>query len=99
MHAIICLTAKTFLGLIGMYTDDPPREWHPRLVQTSYLGVSEGIIQWTLYEQLKTGAKKAEGSPLEWVGMFGAARGGKMIASLIPYPHEVCHQVPPIQKP
>jgi len=67
-HAIIRRTVKTFLELIGMYTNDPPREWHPQLVQrtsASYLGVSEGIIQWTLYEQLKKGAKKAEGSPLE----------------------------------
>jgi len=67
-------------------------------LSASYLGVSEGIIQWTLYEQLKKGAKKAEGGPLEWVGMLGAAGGAKTIASLITYPHEVCYQVPPIQK-
>lgn len=58
-------------------------------LSASYLGVSEGVIQWTLYEQLKKLAKKAEGGPLEWVGMFGAAGGAKTIASLITYPHEV----------
>ena len=52
----------------------------------TYLGVSEGVIQWTLYEQLKKVAKKAEGGPLEWVGMFGAAAGAKTTASLITYP-------------
>ena len=66
-------------------------------LSASYLGVSEGVIQWTLYEQLKKVAKKAEGGPLEWVGMFGAAAGAKMTASLITYPHEVCFQVFSIQ--
>jgi solute carrier family 25 protein 33/36 len=68
-------------------------------LSASYLGVSEGIIQWTLYEQLKKTAKKAEGGPLEWTGMLVAAGGAKMIASLITYPHEVCLQVSPIQVP
>jgi solute carrier family 25 protein 33/36 len=67
-------------------------------LSASYLGVSEGIIQWTLYEQLKKVAKRSEGGPLEWVGMFGAAGGAKMTASLITYPHEVCPQVFPIQR-
>jgi solute carrier family 25 protein 33/36 len=67
-------------------------------LSASYLGVSEGIIQWTLYERLKKVAKKAEGGPLEWVGMFGAAGGAKTIASLITYPHEVCPHVFPVQK-
>lgn len=58
-------------------------------LSASYLGVSEGIIQWTLYEQLKLLAKRAEGGPLEWAGMLGAAGGAKMVASLITYPHEV----------
>jgi len=67
-------------------------------LSASYLGVSEGIMQWTLYEQMRTGVKKAEGSSLEWVGMLGAAGGAKMIASLITYPHEVCHQGFSMQK-
>lgn len=66
-------------------------------LSASYLGVSEGVIQWTLYEQLKKVAKKAEGGPLEWMGMFGAAGGAKTIASLITYPHEVCPQAFSIQ--
>ena len=64
----------------------------------SYLGVSEGVIQWTLYEQLKKASKRAEGGPLEWLGMLGAAGSAKTIASLITYPHEVCPQVFPVQK-
>jgi len=67
-------------------------------LSASYLGVSEGVIQWTLYEQLKKVAKRAEGGPLEWVGMFGAAGGAKTIASLITYPHEVCPHAFSIQK-
>jgi len=58
-------------------------------LSASYLGVSEGIIQWTLYERLKLLAKRADGGPMEWVGMLGAAGGAKMVASLITYPHEV----------
>ncbi|KIM21248.1 hypothetical protein M408DRAFT_18444 [Serendipita vermifera MAFF 305830] len=58
-------------------------------LSASYLGVSEGVIQWTLYERLKRLTKRAEGGPLEWAGMLGAAGGAKMVASLITYPHEV----------
>lgn len=66
-------------GILGMYKG----------LSASYLGVSEGVIQWTLYEQLKKLAKRAEGGPLEWAGMLGAAGGAKCVASLITYPHEV----------
>jgi solute carrier family 25 protein 33/36 len=58
-------------------------------LSASYLGVSEGVIQWTLYEQLKKLSRRAEGGPLEWAGMLGAAGTAKMVASLITYPHEV----------
>ena len=68
-------------------------------LSASYLGVSEGVIQWTLYEQLKKVAKRAEGGPLEWAGMLGAAGGAKSIASVITYPHEVCTRVSPVQEP
>jgi len=67
-------------------------------LSASYLGVSEGIIQWTLYEQLKLLSKRAEGGPLEWLGMLGAAGGAKTIASLITYPHEVCPPVFSMQR-
>jgi len=64
-------------------------------LSASYLGVSEGVIQWTLYEQLKSLVKKGStrvdgGGTLEWAGMLGAAGSAKMVASLITYPHEVC---------
>lgn len=65
-------------------------------LSASYLGVSEGIIQWTLYEQLKRLAKRGEGGPLEWVGMLGAAGAAKTVASLITYPHEVSSYHPTI---
>lgn len=57
----------------------------------SYLGVTEGTIQWTLYERLKKLAKKTEGrgGAAEWLGMLGSAGTAKCVASLISYPHEV----------
>lgn len=74
-------------------------------ISASYLGVAEGTIQWTLYEQFKRMSqpretdseftRKARG----WVGTVGAAGTAKMIASLITYPHEVLRtrmrQAPP----
>lgn len=72
-------------GVLGMYKG----------LSASYLGVSEGVIQWTLYEQLKKAVKTgtsrldSHGGSLEWAGMLGAAGGAKMVASLITYPHEV----------
>jgi solute carrier family 25, member 33/36 len=68
-------------------------------LSASYLGVSEGVIQWTLYEQLKKVVKRAEGGPLEWAGMLGAAGAAKMTASLITYPHEVRSRFYLTQKP
>jgi solute carrier family 25, member 33/36 len=72
-------------GVFGMYKG----------LSASYLGVSEGVIQWTLYEQLKSLVKKGStrvdgGGTLEWAGMLGAAGSAKMVASLVTYPHEVC---------
>lgn len=59
----------------------------------SYLGVTEGTIQWTLYEQLKelsrNGKAEGEGGASEWLGMLASAGASKCIASLITYPHEV----------
>lgn len=60
-------------------------------LSASYLGVTEGTIQWTLYERLKRlTAKSEKGSVMEWVGMLGSAGTAKCVASLITYPHEVC---------
>jgi solute carrier family 25 protein 33/36 len=60
-------------------------------LSASYLGVTEGVIQWVLYERLKivlTPRENASGLA-QWAGMMGAAGGAKFSASLITYPHEV----------
>ncbi|KAF8603761.1 mitochondrial carrier [Ceratobasidium sp. AG-I] len=60
-------------------------------LSASYLGVTEGTIQWVLYERFKRIAQAGErrGGAAEWFGMLAAAGGAKMTASLITYPHEV----------
>ncbi|EAU81143.2 mitochondrial carrier protein RIM2 [Coprinopsis cinerea okayama7 len=60
-------------------------------LSASLLGVTEGTIQWVLYERLKrlTAATEGKGGVLEWVGMIGSAGAAKCVASLITYPHEV----------
>lgn len=57
----------------------------------SYLGVTEGTIQWVLYERLKklTANAQGQGGWKEWAGMLGSAGTAKCVASLITYPHEV----------
>ena len=57
-------------------------------LSASYLGVTEGTIQWTLYELMKKRVA-GKGGATEWLGMLGAAGGAKFTASLITYPHEV----------
>ncbi|ELU43648.1 RIM2-like protein [Rhizoctonia solani AG-1 IA] len=61
-------------------------------LSASLLGVTEGTIQWVLYERFKRIAQRAgkdHGQSAEWAGMLAAAGGAKMTASLITYPHEV----------
>lgn len=60
-------------------------------LSASYLGVTEGTIQWTLYERLKrlTANTEGKGGVLEWLGMLGSAGSAKCVATLITYPHEV----------
>lgn len=60
-------------------------------LSASYLGVTEGTIQWTLYERLKHLTRNSEGKGglQEWLGMLGSAGTAKCVASLITYPHEV----------
>ncbi|RDX54797.1 mitochondrial carrier [Lentinus brumalis] len=60
-------------------------------LSASYLGVTEGTIQWVLYERLKrlTAGTQGKGGPLEWLGTIGSAGAAKCVASLITYPHEV----------
>lgn len=72
-------------GIRGLY----------RGLSASYLGVSEGVIQWVLYERFKRIGRQTAGD-LEkqswgsYVGtVVGASGGAKAVASLITYPHEV----------
>ncbi|KAG6809989.1 hypothetical protein H0H92_013796 [Tricholoma furcatifolium] len=60
-------------------------------LSASLLGVTEGTIQWVLYERLKkiTAETEGKGSVQEWLGMLGSAGTAKCVASLITYPHEV----------
>ncbi|KZT68717.1 mitochondrial carrier [Daedalea quercina L-15889] len=60
-------------------------------LSASYLGVTEGTIQWTLYERLKRLTASADGKSgvQEWLGMLGSAGTAKCVATLITYPHEV----------
>ncbi|KAF8555834.1 mitochondrial carrier protein RIM2 [Imleria badia] len=60
-------------------------------LSASYLGVTEGTIQWVLYERLKrlSADTQGRGSVAEWFGMLGSAGTAKCVASLITYPHEV----------
>ena len=60
-------------------------------LSASYLGVTEGTIQWVLYEKLKrlNTESQGKGGLREWAGMLGSAGTAKCVASLITYPHEV----------
>ncbi|KAI9440755.1 mitochondrial carrier protein RIM2 [Lactarius indigo] len=60
-------------------------------LSASYLGVTEGTIQWVLYERLKrlSAGNEGKGGLQEWVGMVCSAGTAKCVASLITYPHEV----------
>ena len=60
-------------------------------LSASYLGVTEGTIQWVIYEKLKrlNTESQGKGGFREWAGMLGSAGTAKCVASLITYPHEV----------
>lgn len=79
-------------GIKGLY----------RGMSASYLGVTEGTIQWVLYEQMKKSLAKRDeritlsgrektlwDNTVDWTGNVGAAGGAKLVAALITYPHEV----------
>ncbi|KAI9595641.1 mitochondrial carrier domain-containing protein [Syncephalis fuscata] len=76
-------------GIRGLY----------RGLSASYLGVTEGAIQWVLYERCKKfvrdrHARKAESMAAtdnneHWLEMLGAAAVAKLCAALSTYPHEV----------
>lgn len=61
-----------------------------RGLSASLLGVTEGTIQWGLYEQFKLLARKGlqEGESGGW-RESAAAGGAKLVATMITYPHEV----------
>lgn len=83
-----------FGGSVGMikkiFREEGVRGFYKGL-SASYLGVTEGTIQWVLYERLKalTGGTQGKGGVQEWLGMLGSAGTAKCVASLITYPHEV----------
>jgi hypothetical protein len=64
--------------------------------------MSEGALQWILYEQMKIYLAKKETLALStsddegywnisraWGGKIGAAGGAKLVAAIVTYPHEV----------
>jgi len=57
----------------------------------SYLGVTEGTIQWVLYEHLKKLNTAVDGQNRfsQCLGMLGSAGSAKFVATFT-YPHEVC---------
>lgn len=61
-----------------------------RGLSASLLGVTEGTIQWGLYEQFKLIAKRGqpEGDEGGW-RVSVAAGSAKLVATMITYPHEV----------
>lgn len=81
---------KSFAMVKQILRDEGPRGFYKGL-SASYLGVTEGTIQWTLYERLKrlTASTEGRGGAYEWLGMLGSAGTAKCVASLITYPHEV----------
>jgi len=79
-------------GISGLY----------RGLTLSYLGVSEFVLQWVLYERMKLalGMSRETGGAIdivhngpksssEWVGTLGAAALSKLIAATVAYPDEV----------
>ena len=60
-------------------------------LSASYLGVTEGTIQWVLYERLKklSAAVDGQSGVSQWLGVLGSAGSAKFVASIITYPHEV----------
>ena len=85
---------KSFVSSLGMIKqiarEEGIRGFYKGL-SASYLGVTEGTIQWVLYEKLKrlNTESQGKGGFQEWAGMLGSAGTAKCVASLITYPHEV----------
>ncbi|RKP27042.1 mitochondrial carrier [Syncephalis pseudoplumigaleata] len=74
-----------------------------RGLSASYLGVTEGALQWVIYERCKRFVRERHGETTgttaaavavsdhkeHWLEMLGAAAVAKLCAALITYPHEV----------
>ncbi|KAL7749805.1 Pyrimidine nucleotide transporter, mitochondrial [Sorochytrium milnesiophthora] len=68
-----------------------------RGLSASLVGVSEGTIQWVLYERMKRSVNaynarhhdSASAGKLQWLQYFGCAASAKLLAAAITYPHEV----------
>lgn len=59
-------------------------------LSASLLGVTEGTIQWTLYEKFKSVANSGKRAEEQGGWRVSAAAGGaKLVATMITYPHEV----------
>ncbi|KAI0034477.1 mitochondrial carrier protein RIM2 [Vararia minispora EC-137] len=78
-------------GMIGKIFREEGIKGFYKGLSASYLGVTEGTIQWVLYERLKrlSAGTEGKGGVQEWLGMLGSAGTAKCVASLITYPHEV----------
>ncbi|GAA6020207.1 hypothetical protein JCM10207_004370 [Rhodosporidiobolus poonsookiae] len=59
-----------------------------RGLSASLLGVTEGTIQWTLYEQFKRAGRAPTEEETGWQTSV-AAGAAKLVATIITYPHEV----------
>lgn len=60
-----------------------------RGLSASLLGVTEGTIQWSLYEQFKIIAKSGREEEEGGWRVSMAAGSAKLVATMITYPHEV----------
>lgn len=60
-----------------------------RGLSASLLGVTEGTIQWSLYEQFKIVAKSGREDEEGGWRVSAAAGSAKLVATMITYPHEV----------
>ena len=86
------------LGMIKQIAREEGIRGFYKGLSASYLGVTEGTIQWVLYEKLKrlNTESQGKGGFQEWAGMLGSAGTAKCVASLITYPHEVPSNCPRI---
>ena len=79
----------SYSTVVAIFKRDGIRGFY-RGLSASLLGVTEGTIQWGLYEQFKLLARQGlrEGDDGGW-RQSAAAGGAKLIATMITYPHEV----------